>query len=76
MAATRSRFFDSTAEPDAWPASTALKDVPRKRRRERRSSPGLRGQSANDGSMVNLDGAMGAAVVAASLVVILPRGQK
>ena len=47
---------------------TALKDVPRKRRRERRSSPGLRGQSANDGFMVNLDGAMGAGVVAASLV--------
>src|SRR5262245_13754924 len=69
MAATRSRFFDSTAEPAAWPASTALRDVPRKRRRGRRSSPGLRGQSANDGFMVNLDGAMGAGVVAASLVV-------
>src|SRR5262245_46044432 len=64
MAATRSRSFDATAAPAAWPASTALKDVPRKRRRERRSSPGLRGRSANDGFMVNLDGAMGAGVVA------------
>src|SRR3954463_13191233 len=64
MAATRGRFVDSTAAPAAWPASTAPKDVPMKRRRERRSSPGLRGQSANDGFMRNLEGAMGAGIVA------------
>src|SRR5262245_43230403 len=59
MAATRSRFVDSTAAPAARPASTALKDVPMKWRRERRISPALRGQSANDGFMLNLDGSMG-----------------